>query len=97
MRRLTYVVLINLAHYLREETVRVVNSRFRLCTSLVPRSMIVVFDLGTRLHVRMRTKIRNGVLRSIHSVVNGFIDPGEFETMKTLCGRRVISISFVLK
>ena len=33
---------------------RVVNSRFRfVCTSLVPRPMIVVFGFGTRLHVRM--------------------------------------------
>ena len=63
---------------LREETVptvRVVNSRFRLCTSLVPRPMIVVFGLGMRLHVRMHTKLENGVLRNRQqpqSVVNGF-------------------------
>ena len=41
---------------LREETVpamHVVNSRFRLCTSVVPRQMSVVFGLGTRLHVCM--------------------------------------------
>ena len=68
---------------------RVVNSRFRLCTSLVPRPMIVAFDLGTRLHVRMRTRLENGVLRNrqlTQSVVNGFSDQGEFEAMKTLSG-----------
>ena len=48
MQRLTYVVFINLAH---EETVpaeRMVNSRFCLCPSLVPRPMSVVFGLGSR-------------------------------------------------
>ena len=60
----------------REETVtvvRVVNSRFR--TSLVLRPMVVAFDLGTRLHVHMRTKLEKGILRNGHSpqsVVNGF-------------------------
>ena len=29
--------------------------QFQMCTSLAPRPMIVVFDLGTRLRVRMRT------------------------------------------
>ena len=67
---------------LREETVptvRVVNLRFRLCTSLVPRPTSVVFCLGTRLHVRMRTKLENGVLHNRQqpqSVVNGFYWPG---------------------
>ena len=68
---------------------RVVNSQFRLCTSLIPRPMIVVFSLGTRLHVHMRTKLENGVLRNgqpTQSVVNGFSDQGEFEAMKTLSG-----------
>ena len=49
-------------------------SRFCLCTSLVPRSIIVLFGLGTRLHVRMRTKLENGVLRNgqqLQCVVNG--------------------------
>ena len=54
-----------------------VNSRFRLCTSLVPRPMIIVFGLGTRLHVHvsMRTTLENGVLHNgwqPQSVVNGF-------------------------
>ena len=44
-------------------TVHVVNlRRFHLCTSLVPRPTIVAFDLGTRLHVRMHTKLENDVL-----------------------------------
>ena len=45
------------------------------CTSLVPRSMIAVFGLGTRLHVHMHTTLENGVLRNgqqPQSVVNGF-------------------------
>ena len=47
----------------------------------------MAFDLGTRLHVFMRTKLENGVLRNgqpTRSVVNGFSDQGEFEAMKTL-------------
>ena len=32
--------------------------------SVVPRSMSVVFGLGTRLCVRMRTKLENGVLHN---------------------------------
>ena len=32
------------------------------CTSLVPRPLIVVFDLGTRLHVHMHTKLQNDIL-----------------------------------
>ena len=46
---------------LREETVpavRVVNSQFCLCTSLIPRPMIVVFGLGTRLTCTHAYKIR---------------------------------------
>ena len=56
--------------------VRIVNSRFRLWTSLVPRAMIVVFGLGTRLHVHMHTKVQNGVLcngQQPQSVVNGLL------------------------
>ena len=92
MQRLTYVVFINLARYHGKRPVPavcVVNSRFCLCTSLVPRLTIVAFDLGTRLHVRMRTKVENGILRNgqpTQSVVNGFSDRGEFEAMKTLSG-----------
>ena len=51
--------------------------------------MIVVFDLRMRLHVRMRTKLENGVLcnwQQPQSVVNGFYWPGKIEAMKTLSG-----------
>ena len=92
MQHLTYdyVVFINLAHYYGKRPVpgvHVVNLQFRLCTSLVPRPTIVAFDLGTRLHVRMCTKLENGVLHNrqpTQSVVTGFSDQGEFEAMKTL-------------
>ena len=52
--------------------------------------MTVVFGLGTRLHVRMRTTFENGVLRNGQqpaSAVNSFIDLDEFAAMKTLSGR----------
>ena len=52
--------------------------------------MTVVFGLGTRLRVRMRTTFENGVLRNGQqpgSAVNSFIDLGEFGAMKTLSGR----------
>ena len=67
----------------------VLNSRFHVCTSLTPRPMTVVFGMGTRPRVRMRTKLENGVLsngQQPQSVVNGFVDQGEFEAMKTLSG-----------
>ena len=51
--------------------------------------MIVVFGLGVRLQVRMRTKLQNGVLcngQQPQTVVNGFTDQGEFEATKTLNG-----------
>ena len=50
----------------------------------------VVFGLGTRLRVRMRTLFENGVLRNGQqpgSAVNSFIDLGEYVAMKTLSGR----------
>ena len=50
--------------------------------------MSVVFGLGTRLHLRMRTKLENGVLHNRQqpqSVVNGFIDQ---DAIKMLSGRR---------
>ena len=59
-----------------EETVpaaRVVH--FPGALSVVPRPMNVVLGLGTRLRVRMRTKLENGVLHNEQqpqSVVNGF-------------------------
>ena len=47
----------------------------------------IVFGLGTRLCVHMRTKLENGVLRDVTqpgSAVNSFIDQDEFEATKTL-------------
>ena len=51
--------------------------------------MTVVFGLGTRLHVRMRTTLENGVLcygQQPGRAENSFIDEGEFVVMKTLSG-----------
>ena len=62
---------------------------FPCALSVVPRPMNVIFGLGTRLRVRMRTKLENGVLHNgqpRQSVVNGFSDQGELEAMKTLSG-----------
>ena len=53
--------------------------------------MTVVFGLGTRLRVRMRTKLENGVLSNgqrLRVLWMAFVDQGEFEAMKTLSGRR---------
>ena len=48
---------------LREETVpAALNSRFHVYTSHTPRPMTVVFGLGTRLRVCMRTTFENGIL-----------------------------------
>ena len=60
-----------------------------VCTSHAPRPMTVVFGLGTRLRVRMRTTYKNGVLRNGQQpsrAENSFIDQGEFVAMKTLSG-----------
>ena len=65
----------------------------RLGTSLVPRPMIMVFGLGTRLHLHRYTKIENGILHNEQqpqSVVNAFIDQDKFEAMKTPIGRRAL-------
>ena len=67
----------------------VLSSRFHVCTSHAPRPMTVVFGLGTRLRVRMRTTFENGVLRNGQQpgrAENSFIDQGEFVAMKTLSG-----------
>ena len=75
---------------LREETVPAVRawSTSCLCTSLVPRSKIVLFGLGTSLHARMRTKLENGVLRNgqqLHAVCCEWHDLGKLQVLKTLC------------
>ena len=66
MQRPTYGT--SLGKYLVwEETVpawpAVLNSRFHVCTSLVPKPMTMVFCLGTKLRVSMRTMLENGILR----------------------------------
>ena len=51
--------------------------------------MTVVFGLGTRLRVHMRTTLENGVLRNRQQpgrVENSFIDQDEFVAMKSLSG-----------
>ena len=76
-----------LVHVLREETVPAA-----ICTGHSPGPMTVVFGLGTRLRVRMRTTFENGVLRNGQQpsrAENSFIDQGEFVAMKTLNGCKV--------
>ena len=78
MQRLTCVVFINLVHCYGKKPCHCSASgqlAISLVTSLVPRLMIVIFGLGMRLRVRMRTKLQNGILRNgqqPQSVVNGF-------------------------
>ena len=80
MQRLTYVVFISLAQCRRggkdcDSQAYCPLAISRVCTSLASRPMTVVFGLGTRLRVRMRTKLENGVLSNAQqpqSVVNGF-------------------------
>ena len=67
----------------------VLNSRFHVCNSLAPRLITVVFGFGTRLRVRMRTTLENGVLCNRQQpgrAENSFIDRDEFVAMKTLSG-----------
>ena len=55
--------------------------------------MTVVFGLGTRLHVHMRTTIENGTLHNRQqpgTAENSFIDQDEFVAMKTLSGCKVL-------
>ena len=47
--------------------------------------MIVLFGLGTRLHVRMRTTLK---MASLQQPQMAFTDQGEVEAMKTPIGRR---------
>ena len=71
----------------------VLNSQFHVCTSLTPRPMTVVFGLGMRLRVRMRTTLENGVLRNRQQpgrAENSFIDWDEFVVMKTLSGCKAV-------
>ena len=55
--------------------------------------MTVVFGLGTRLHVRMRTTFENGILRNGQQpsrAENSFIDQDGFVAMKTLSGCKAL-------
>ena len=55
--------------------------------------MTVVFGLGTKLRVRMRTTLENGVLRNGQQpgrAENSFIDQCEFVAMKTLSGYKAL-------
>ena len=64
-----------------------------MCISLAPRPMTVVFGLGTKLRVRMRTTLENGVLRNRQQpgrAENNFIDQGEFVAIKTLSGCKAL-------
>ena len=57
------------------------NPRFHVGTSLAPSPMIVVFGLGIRLRVCMRTSLETGILRNGSSQVElwtTFINLGEF-------------------
>ena len=52
--------------------------------------MTVIFGLGNRLRLRIRTTSENGVLRNRQQpacAVNNFIDQGEFVAVNTLNGR----------
>ena len=100
-----YVEFINLAHYYGKRPCQPCMLSSRLCTSLIPRPMIVVFGLGRRLHVRMHTKLENSVFcnRQQPQFCEWLLlTRVEFEAVKTLSGCRtricsVIGISFVLK
>ena len=57
------------------------------------RPMTLVFGLGTRLHVCIRTRLENGVLHNrqhFSGAVNSFIDWGKFEGIKMLSCRRAL-------
>ena len=96
MQRPTYGISLGGDSPWQLEIVRVpavLNSRFHVCISLAPRPMTLVFGLGTRLLVRMRTTLENGVLRNGQQpgrAENSFIDQGEFVAMKTLSGCKAL-------
>ena len=53
----------------------------------------MVFGLGMRLCVHMRTTFKNGVLHNGHqpgSAVSSSINQGELGAMKTLSGRKAL-------
>ena len=93
MQRLTYMVSMSPFHYHGRDRVLVpavpVRRSMCVCTSLTPRSMTVVFGLGTRQCVCMRIRLENGVLcngQQPGSAVDIF--RVNWEAMKKLSGRR---------
>ena len=66
------------------------------------KTMTVVIGLGTRQDVRMRTRLKNGILHNGQqpgSAGNSFFDYSEFEAMNSLSGLDAahwMSINFVL-
>ena len=61
--------------------------------ALVPRPITMVFGLRMRLHMCMRTKLKNGIWRNrqqFGSAVNHFINQGEFEVIETLNSHRAL-------
>ena len=48
--------------------------------------MTVVIGLGTRLDVRMRTRLKHGVLRNRQQPGNSIFDCSKFEAVKSLSG-----------
>ena len=61
--------------------------RFCVSTSYIPRTMTVVFGLETRRHVRICTRLENGILcngQQSGSAMNSSFDQDKFEAMKKL-------------
>ena len=90
MQRLTLVVFVYVAHYYLEENMPA-SLWFCFCTSLIPRPMVVVFDLGTRVYAQcvQNYKIASFTMDSNHRVLwMAFIDQGQFEATKMLSRHR---------
>ena len=81
----------------------VLNSRFHVCSSLAPRPMTVVFGLGTRLRVRMRTTYKMASYATDRSQPVLWTTPSTkvnselWRRWVIVLLRVVISISFVIK
>ena len=62
-----------------------------LYTSVVPKPMLMVFSLRTRLHVHMHTNLQNSILHNEKlPVLWCFADHDDFEATKTLNGSRAL-------
>ena len=65
MQRPTYGISLGNYLYYEKRPCQPYSARdFTCATSHAPRPMTVIFGLGTRLRVRMRTTLENGVLRN---------------------------------